>query len=274
MHRHVCMRRDYFVAVPAPLARGRQNLLAPCQFAQYGPRAMTPRVLVITPTYNEADNLESFVRAVFDVHATAHVLVVDDASPDGTGKIADRLAGEGGRVKVLHRGGKLGIGSAYLDGFRLGLREGYDLLVQMDTDLSHDPRHLPAMLRAIDEGADVVLGSRNIAGGGVEGWGLGRHVLSKGGSLYSRTILGVKVRDMTAGYKVWRRETLEAIDLASIESEGYSFQIEMNWRALKAGKRITEVPIVFVDRRAGKSKMSRAIFLEAIAMVWKLRLDL
>jgi len=231
------------------------------------------RVLVVTPTYNEADNLEAFVRALFGAVPDAHVLVVDDGSPDGTGKIADRLAGSDERVRVLHRGGKLGIGTAYLDGFRFGLREGYDVLVQMDTDLSHDPAHLPAMLRAIEGGADVVLGSRNIAGGGVRGWGLGRHVLSKGGSLYSRTILGLSIRDLTSGYKAFRREVLEGIDLASVRSEGYSFQIEMTWRALRGGFSVVEVPIVFVDRRAGESKMSRQIFLEAVAMVWKLRLD-
>lgn len=231
------------------------------------------RVLVVTPTYNEADNLEAFVRALFEAVPSAHVLVVDDGSPDGTGKIADRLAGSDERVRALHRGGKLGIGTAYLDGFRFGLREGYDVLVQMDTDLSHDPAHLPAMLRAIEDGADVVLGSRNIDGGGVRGWGLGRHVLSKGGSLYSRTILGLSIRDLTSGYKAFRREVLEAIDLGSVRSEGYSFQIEMTWRALRAGFSVVEVPIVFVDRRAGESKMSRQIFLEAVAMVWKLRLD-
>src|SRR5690606_14403794 len=157
------------------------------------------RVLVVTPTYNEADNLEAFVRALFSAVPDVHVLVVDDASPDGTGQIADRLAGRDERVRVLHRSGKLGIGSAYIDGFRLGLREGYDVLVQMDTDLSHDPAHLPSMLAAIERGADVVLGSRNVPGGGVRGWGLGRHVLSKGGSFYTRTILGLAIRDLTSG---------------------------------------------------------------------------
>ncbi|HEY8431482.1 MAG TPA: polyprenol monophosphomannose synthase [Sandaracinaceae bacterium] len=231
------------------------------------------RVLVVTPTYNEADNLEPFARALFEVLPSAHLLVVDDASPDGTGKLADRLAGRDERVRVLHRGGKLGIGSAYLEGFRLGLRDGYDVLVQMDTDLSHDPAHLPEMLAALESGADLVIGSRNIPGGGVRGWGLGRHVLSKGGSLYSRTILGLSIRDLTSGYKAWSRRALEAIDLGAVRSEGYSFQIEMTWRALRRGFRVVEVPIVFVDRRAGKSKMSRKIFLEAVAMVWKLRLE-
>jgi len=231
------------------------------------------RALVVTPTYNERDNLERFVGAVHDALPEAHVLVVDDASPDGTGKIADRLAGRDDRVRVLHRSGKLGIGSAYLEGFRLGLRDGYDVLFQMDTDLSHDPRYLPDFLAAIDDGADVVLGSRNIPGGGVEGWGPGRHFLSKGGSLYSRTILGLPIRDLTSGFKAWRREVLEAMDLGAVRSEGYSFQIEMTWRAIGRGFEVREVPIVFEDRRAGKSKMSRQIFLEAVLMVWKLRLE-
>ncbi|MCC6876915.1 MAG: polyprenol monophosphomannose synthase [Sandaracinaceae bacterium] len=231
------------------------------------------RVLVVTPTYNERDNLETFVRALFAALPEAHVLVVDDASPDGTGAIADRLAGEDPRVRVLHRSGKLGIGSAYLDGFRLGLRGDYDVLVQMDTDLSHDPQYLPRFIEAIEGGADVVLGSRNIPGGSVVGWGPGRHVLSKGGSLYSRTILGLPLRDLTSGYKAWRRRVLESIDLGSVRSNGYSFQIEMTWRAIRAGFRVVEVPITFVDRRAGKSKMSRQIFLEAVLMVWKLRFE-
>lgn len=232
---------------------------------------MPPRLLVVTPTYNERDNLEPFVEAVFASVPEAHVLVIDDASPDGTGRIADRLAGRDERVRVLHRSGKLGIGSAYLEGFAWGLSEGYDVLAQMDTDLSHDPRYLPAFLERIAQGADVVLGSRNVGGGGVEGWGLGRHVLSKGGSLYSRTILGLPIRDLTSGYKAWRAEVLRAIDLEAVQSEGYSFQIEMTWRAIRKGFRVEEVPIVFVDRRAGKSKMSRQIFLEAVLMVWKLR---
>lgn len=231
-----------------------------------------PRVLVVTPTYNERDNLETFVASVFEALPDAHVLVVDDGSPDGTGKIADRLAGSDERVSVLHRSGKLGIGSAYLQGFAQGIREGYEVLVQMDTDLSHDPRYLPDFLAALEGGADLVLGSRNIPGGGVDGWGPGRHLLSKGGSLYSRAILGLPVRDLTSGYKAWRADVLRAVDLGAIRSEGYSFQIEMTWRAIRRGFRVVEVPIVFVDRRAGKSKMSRQIFFEAVAMVWKLRL--
>ena len=233
----------------------------------------SPRVLIVTPTYNERDNLETFLEGVFAVLPQAHVVVVDDASPDGTGELADQLAAADPRIQVLHRPGKMGIGSAYIDAFRWGLDRGYDLFFEMDTDLSHDPRYLPDFLDAVRDGADVVIGSRNVPGGGVEGWGLGRHVLSKGGSLYSRAILGLSVRDLTSGYKCFTRRALEGIDLGAVESEGYSFQIELTYRALSRGFRVAEVPIVFVDRRAGKSKMSRRIFAEAVVMVWKLRLD-
>jgi dolichol-phosphate mannosyltransferase len=201
------------------------------------------------------------------------VVVVDDASPDGTGELADQMAAGDPRLQVLHRPGKMGIGSAYIDAFRWGLERGYDLFFEMDTDLSHDPRYLPDFLDAVRDGAEVVIGSRNVPGGGVEGWGLGRHVLSKGGSLYSRAILGLSVRDLTSGYKCFTRRALEGIDLGAVESEGYSFQIELTYRALSRGFRVAEVPIVFVDRRAGKSKMSRRIFAEAVVMVWKLRFD-
>jgi len=234
---------------------------------------MAPRVLIVTPTYNERENLEPFVARLHDAAPEADVLVVDDSSPDGTGALADTLAARDPRVRVLHRAGKLGIGTAYIAGFEHALREGYDVVFEMDTDLSHDPRYVPDFLRAIEAGADVVIGSRNIPGGGVEGWGPGRHVLSKGGSLYSRTILGLRVRDLTSGYKAFTRRALEAIDLRSVRSEGYSFQIELTYRAIRRGFRVSEVPIVFVDRRAGQSKMSRRIFAEAVAMVWKLRFD-
>jgi len=237
--------------------------------------AETPgsRVLVITPTFNERDNLPAFLAGLFEVLPEAHVLVVDDASPDGTGELADALAAKDPRIAVLHRAGKLGLGSAYLEGFRRGLAEGFDVLVEMDTDLSHDPAYLPDFLDAIARGADLVIGSRNIPGGGVEGWGPGRHLLSKGGSLYSRLILGLSVRDLTSGYKAFSRRALEAVDLGSVRSNGYSFQIELTYRALQKGMRVAEVPIVFVDRRAGQSKMSRRIFAEAVGVVWKLRFD-
>lgn len=230
------------------------------------------RVLVITPTYDERDNLERFVGSVLDVLPDANVLVIDDASPDGTGEVADRLAARDARVSVIHRGAKLGLGTAYVAGFERALAEGYDVAIEMDADLSHDPRFLPAFLEQIDRGADMVLGSRNIPGGGVEGWGLGRHLLSKGGSFYARTILGVGVRDLTTGFKAMTRRALEAIDPPTLRSNGYSFQIETTYRALKKGLSIVEVPIVFVDRRAGRSKMSRRIFAEAVFEVWRLRL--
>lgn len=228
--------------------------------------------LVVTPTYNERHNLPIFVQAVLGVAPAAHVLVVDDASPDGTGEVAAAISERDPRVRVLHRSAKLGLGTAYLDGFREGLKDpSYQVFFEMDADLSHDPNYIPSFLKALEDGADVVIGSRNVPGGGVEGWGLGRHALSKGGSVYSRLILGAGVRDLTSGYKAIARDVLERIDLGKVHSNGYSFQIEMTYRALQLGFRVEEVPIVFVDRRAGESKMSRRIFAEAIGMVWKLR---
>ena len=231
------------------------------------------RTLIATPTYNERDNLPVFVRSVRTALPDAHVVVVDDASPDGTGDVADELARTDDHVHVIHRAGKLGLGTAYVEAFQWGLAQGFERFFEMDADLSHDPRYLPDFVRALDDGADVVIGSRNVPGGGVEGWGLGRHVISKGGSLYSRTILGLSVRDLTSGYKAFSRRALEAVDLGSVRSNGYSFQIELTYRALQKGMRVAEVPIVFVDRRAGQSKMSRRIFAEAVGVVWKLRFD-
>jgi len=232
-----------------------------------------PRALVVTPTYNEKENLARFVDAVRGAMPDADLLIVDDASPDGTGAIADAIAAKDGHVKVMHRAGKLGLGTAYVEAFTRGLAEGYDRFFEMDADLSHDVRYLPDFVRALDDGADVVIGSRNIPGGGVEGWGPGRHFISKGGSFYSRTILGLPIRDLTSGYKAFSRRALEAIALERVSSNGYSFQIELTYRAVLRGMRVQEVPIVFVDRTAGRSKMSRRIFIEAIGMVWKLRLD-
>ena len=234
---------------------------------------MAPRILIVTPTYDERENLEPFLAGAFEALPEAHILVVDDNSPDGTGDLADSIAAEDPRVQVMHRPGKLGLGSAYLDAFRWGLERDYEIILEMDTDLSHDPRYLPDFIAAIEDGAGVVIGSRNVPGGGVEGWGLGRHVLSKGGSLYSRSILGLSVRDLTSGYKAFRADVLRTISLDEVHSEGYSFQIELTYRALRKGFRVHEVPIIFVDRRAGESKMSRKIFAEAIMMVWKLRFD-
>lgn len=231
------------------------------------------KTLIVTPTYNEKDNLPRFVAAVRGAAPEADILIVDDNSPDGTGEVADGLAKEDARVRVMHRAGKLGLGTAYVQAFQKGLAEGYDQFFEMDADLSHDVRFLPDFFRALDEGADVVIGSRNIPGGGVEGWGLGRHFISKGGSIYSRTILGLRVKDLTSGYKAFSRRALEAIDLESVHSNGYSFQIETTYRAIRRGMKVHEVPIVFVDRTAGASKMSRKIFVEAVGVVWRLRAE-
>lgn len=232
------------------------------------------RALIVTPTFNERDNLSTFVESVLEVAPKANVLVVDDASPDGTGELADELAAKDSRISVLHRAGKMGLGTAYVAGFTRGLASGrYDYFFEMDADMSHDPKYLRDFFAAFDRGADVVTGSRNIPGGGVEGWGVGRHVVSKGGSLYSRLILGVGVKDLTTGYKAYTRRALEAIELSSLRSNGYSFQIETTFRAVRRGLNIVEVPIIFVDRRVGQSKMSRVIFMEAVGVVWKLRLE-
>ena len=228
--------------------------------------------LIVTPTYNERANLEAFVEATLGVAPGAHVLIVDDNSPDGTGALADELAARDKRVRVLHRPSKLGLGTAYTAAFQLGLHEDYQYFFEMDADLSHDPRHLPEFFRELSAGADVVVGSRNVPGGNVMGWGAGRHLLSKGGSLYSRLILGVGVRDLTSGFKGFRRQALEAVLGANVVSNGYSFQIEMTYRALRLGLDVREVPIVFVDRQVGASKMDRKIVLEAVTTVWKLRL--
>lgn len=232
-----------------------------------------PKTLIVTPTYNEKENLARFVDAVRKAAPEADLMIVDDASPDGTGAIADGITAKDPRVRVMHRAGKLGLGTAYAQAFAKGMAEGYERFFEMDADLSHDVRYLPDFFRALDDGADVVIGSRNIPGGGVEGWGLGRHAISKGGSLYSRTVLGLRVKDLTSGYKAFNRRALEAIDLSNVRSNGYSFQIETTYRAVLKGMRVHEVPIIFVDRQAGKSKMNRRIFAEAIGVVWKLRAD-
>jgi dolichol-phosphate mannosyltransferase len=200
------------------------------------------------------------------------VLVVDDNSPDGTGLLADQLAVREPRVRVLHRERKEGLGRAYLAGFQRALAGGYGRILEMDADFSHDPARLPALLAASRE-ADLVLGSRYVPGGGTVNWGIGRRALSRGGSFYARTILGLGVRDLTGGFKCFRREVLERIDLPSVRSSGYAFQIELTYRAMKRGFRVVEIPITFVDRRVGQSKMSRRIVAEALWMVWKIRFD-
>jgi dolichol-phosphate mannosyltransferase len=232
------------------------------------------RALIIVPTYNERDNVPRVVAEFLAPVPGSELLFVDDASPDGTGELLDELAAEDARVHVLHRPGKLGLGTAYIDGFRWALaRDTYDYVIEMDADFSHDPRYLPRMVELAREGADVVVGSRYVAGGGTQNWGVGRQLISRAGGTYARTILGMGVRDMTAGFVCYRRQALEALDLEAIKSNGYSFQIEMKYRAHRAGLKIVELPIVFEDRRVGQSKMSRAIVAEAFWRVWKLRLQ-
>ena len=229
-----------------------------------------PNTVICLPTYNERENLESMLRTLAPLGV--RVLVIDDNSPDGTGEIADRLASELGFVSVLHRERKEGLGPAYLAGFERALADGADYVLEMDCDFSHDPADVPRLIAACDAGADLALGSRYVAGGGTENWGLARRIVSAGGSLYARLLLGVGVRDLTGGFKCYRRAVLERIDLGAIHSKGYAFQIEGTYRTLRAGFNVVEVPIQFVDRTAGHSKMSRAIFLEAVARVPVLRL--
>jgi dolichol-phosphate mannosyltransferase len=235
---------------------------------------MEDKALIVVPTYNERENLEPLSAAIFEQLPAANVLVVDDGSPDGTGELADELAERDPRLRVVHRPGKAGLGTAYVEGFRWGLARDYGYFFEMDADFSHDPGYLPKMLERARAGADLVLGSRYVAGGGTRNWGITRKVISRGGSLYARTILGVKVNDLTGGFKCFRRRVLETLDLSSVRSEGYSFQIEMTYRTIREGFVVEEIPITFVDRRVGQSKMSRAIFAEAIWMVWALRLGL
>lgn len=234
-------------------------------------RAAMSHALIVVPTYNERDNVRDIAARLLAALPGTELLFVDDNSPDGTGAVLDELAATQPCLHVMHRAGKLGLGTAYVEGFGWGLARGYDYLFEMDADGSHDPRYLPEMLALAEDGADVVVGSRYVPGGGTQNWGLGRKLLSRGGSLYARTVLGVELRDVTAGFICWRRAALEAIDLSTITSNGYSFQIEMKYRALTKRLRVVETPIVFVDRRVGQSKMSRAIFLEALLQVWRLR---
>jgi dolichol-phosphate mannosyltransferase len=229
-----------------------------------------PRAVVCLPTYNELENLEPMLRALGD--KDVRVLVIDDNSPDGTGELADRLAQELDYVAVLHRERKEGLGPAYLAGFRRALSDGAELVLEMDCDFSHDPNDVPRLLAAVEHGADLALGSRYVPGGGVRNWGLVRRLISEGGSLYARVLLGVKVRDLTGGFKCYRRAVLETIDLDAVESKGYAFQIETTYRALRAGFEVVEVPITFADREVGGSKMSKGIVAEAIWKVPGLRL--
>ncbi|MGW8953623.1 polyprenol monophosphomannose synthase [Streptomyces sp. NPDC055709] len=227
---------------------------------RYGPLG---RALVIIPTYNEAENIKPIVARVRAAVPEAHILVADDNSPDGTGKIADELSVEDDHVHVLHRKGKEGLGAAYLAGFRWGIEQGYGVLVEMDADGSHQPEELPRLLTAL-KGADLVLGSRWVPGGRVVNWPRSREFLSRGGSTYSRLLLGVPIRDVTGGYRAFRKETLEGLGLDGVASQGYCFQVDLARRAVEAGFHVVEVPITFVERELGDSKMSRDIVVEAL----------
>lgn len=229
--------------------------------------------LVVVPTYNEAPNIVRLIGEILAQGPQFDVLVVDDNSPDGTGSLVAALAAQTPRVQVLWRVGKLGLGSAYLAGFREGLRQGYAFVCEMDADFSHQPHSLPTLLAAAERDADLALGSRNVPGGRAENWSWLRKAISRGGSLYARTILGLPVRDCTSGFKCFRARVLQELDLDTIHSNGYAFQIELHYRCHQAGFRIREVPIVFPNRVAGASKMSWRIVWEAVVMVWRLRLS-
>ncbi len=227
------------------------------------------KAVVCLPTYNEKENLEKISKAILE-SSPLDLLIIDDNSPDGTGEIADRLAAADSRINVLHRKGKEGLGKAYLEGFAWAIAKGYELILQMDADFSHPVSMIPKMI-AESEKADLVIASRYVKGGGTENWPLKRQFISRGGSFYSRLVLGVKVRDLTGGFKCWRRNLLEDILKSGVKTAGFGFQIEMNYRAVKLGYQVTELPFVFVDRVEGTSKMSGGIFTEALTMVWKLR---
>ena len=229
------------------------------------------KTVVVIPTYNERDNLENLICQVLSQHPGIHVLVVDDNSPDGTGDLADAISADEGRVSVLHRTGKMGLGSAYREGFRVALAAGADYVVEMDADFSHDPSVLPRFLEKMNE-YDLVIGSRYLNGVSVVNWPLRRLMLSYFASVYTRMITGLKLADCTSGFKCFRREVLESVDLDTIKSDGYSFQIEMNYRCSELGFHLCEIPIIFIDRHAGTSKMSKKIVREAVLMVWKLKI--
>jgi dolichol-phosphate mannosyltransferase len=227
-------------------------------------------ILIIIPTYNEKDNLRRLIDEIHRIVPETHILIVDDNSPDGTGELADELSNTDSRVHVLHREGKLGLGTAYIAGFRYALERDYGLVFEMDADFSHRPEHLPEFLAAAED-ADLVIGCRYMEGGGTEDWGLLRKALSRGGNLYARTLLGLPFQDLTGGFKCFRRCVLETIDLDKVGSEGYAFQIELTWRTHRAGFRIAETPILFPDRTEGVSKMNKGIIFEALWRVARLR---
>ncbi|MBI3189660.1 MAG: polyprenol monophosphomannose synthase [Ignavibacteriales bacterium] len=230
------------------------------------------KILVVTPTYNEAENIEQFIREVLSKDSRVEMLIVDDNSPDGTASIIKRLQKENPRLHIMERPGKMGLGTAYVAGFKYGLQNGYDAVFEMDADFSHDPKEIPAMLQRI-ETCDLVIGSRYIGGVRVLNWPIRRLLLSYGASVYTRIITGLHIKDTTAGFKCFRRAVLEAINLDKVHSNGYAFQIEMSFKAWKKGFTLCEHPIVFMDRQVGTSKMSRKIVYEAVFMVWKLKLQ-
>jgi dolichol-phosphate mannosyltransferase len=234
-------------------------------------RAELLKALVVVPTYNERDNIEKLVREILSQSDDVEILIVDDNSPDGTGQIVDTLVAENPRIHVIHRAGKLGLGSAYRDGFKYALRVGADYIFEMDADFSHDPSMIPLFLEKIRE-FDVVVGSRYLNGVSVVNWPIRRLMLSYCANVYARMITGLNISDCTGGFKCFRREVLESINLDRIKSDGYSFQIEMNYRCVEQGFRVGELPIIFIDRHAGMSKMSKRIVREAVVMVWKLKL--
>jgi dolichol-phosphate mannosyltransferase len=228
------------------------------------------KTLIIIPTYNEIDNLPSLLKEIFSYAPETDILIVDDNSPDGTGDLADEIHQQNAQVNILHRPTKLGLGTAYIEGFKYTIEHGYDAAFEMDADFSHDPRYLPDFLEAIEQ-ADLVIGSRYIPGGDTPNWTILRRLISGGGNIFARFILGIPVHDCTAGYRCYRREVLESIDLDTIQSQGYAFQIELAYRVMQHGFKIVETPIVFMDRRVGKSKMSRKIVIEGFTFVIKAR---
>jgi dolichol-phosphate mannosyltransferase len=230
------------------------------------------KTLLIIPTYNEIENLRPLLEKILSYAPETEVLIVDDHSPDGTGELADEIQNENPRVKVLHRPDKMGLGTAYIVGFKYAIEHGYDAVFEMDADFSHNPRFLPNFLKAIEQ-ADLVIGSRYIPGGDTPNWSLLRRLISGGGNIFARLVLGIPVHDCTAGYRLYRRQLLESIDLDTVESHGYAFQIEMACRAARQGFKIVETPIIFMDRRFGKSKMSRKIVLEGFTYVLKARFN-
>lgn len=233
------------------------------------------RALIVVPTYNEIENIGQLISAVFAVVPEGvDMLVVDDGSPDGTGDLVDSLVAKNPRLHVMHRAKKMGLGTAYVAGFKWGLERGYEYLVEMDADFSHDPKYLPRMFELLmSPHHDVVIGSRYVQGGGTVNWGVGRKLISRGGSMYSRMILGAPIRDFTGGFNGWKRAVLENVDLGTLRSDGYSFQIELKYRAFNKGYDVKEFPIIFEDRKVGKSKMSRRIVIEALGRVWSFRMN-